>query len=58
MIDPEEMLQDLLESPRLYSFSKWEQDFLASIQEEVDVGNFLTDKQKNKVNDIHNKYFG
>jgi hypothetical protein len=56
-MDVEEKLETLIESPRFSAFSKWERDFLLSVHEEVDVGNFLTDKQKEKINDIYSKYF-
>lgn len=50
-------LFDLLESPRLHTFTKWEQDFIGSIEEIVEDGAALTDKQAEKLDDIHRKYF-
>lgn len=33
----------------------WEQDFVESIQEQVDDGHELTDRQMNKLIDIHSR---
>ncbi len=51
----EEMIEDLIESPRFDMFSKWEQGFLDSINEQ----NYpLTTNQIKKLFDIYEKYFG
>jgi len=56
--DHSEMIKDLVDSPRYSGFSKWEQDFLTRVDEQVDLGNFLSEKQRSKIADIHNKHFG
>lgn len=54
----EEKLTDLIESPRLGTFSKWEQDFLYSLESgPIDSDEELTKKQSLCLDSIYKKYF-
>lgn len=41
-----------------YSVNNWEEDFLASIEEKVDMGFKLTDTQSHKLEQIYRKCYG
>ena len=55
---PFEQVRDLKESPRMHELSKWESDFVDSIEEQIEQERFLSDKQKQKLQDIYDKLFG
>ena len=53
----ENKVKDIQESPRLSTLSKWEQDFIESIENQIEEGAELSIKQFNKLTDIHDKLF-
>ena len=54
----QDMVDNLIDSPRVGTFTKWERDFLDSINDKLSNGEYLFGKQPETLNSIYNKYFG